>query len=652
MSSVRQAIQAFFKTEGLPRPDFNQPPKSLGFDFSSPVAFLIAKNRTQSADQIAKNLAEQLGKQFQNLLTVSASGGFVNFSYNFSELAKTLDQKTPIKRKTAKVMIEHTSINPNKAAHIGHLRNAVIGDTVARILKKTGHRVEIVNYIDDSGLQVAEQVTGMLYLEEPRYDEKRANIDEIWEKAPKDQPFDHYSWQLYSKAHQAINSKPELKERARAVLHQIESGQGPIADFAKELSRKIVSAHLKTMARLNIGYDLLNWESDILQSGFWLETFELLKKRRAIKKQDDRNDPNAGAWIVELGGVSKDSSGNQRSADKILVRSDGSLTYTAKDISYQLWKFGIIKSDFHYERWPEPVVYTTSTNVRDPESIVYTTSKDARDNESIVYTTSKNGVLRPDFGKAEKVVNVIDRRQSYPQEAIIEVMKKAGFAKEARNSYHLAYEVVNLSEKSVDAKRPSDLSKAGQTISSRKGIGVMADFLYDKVFELISVRTNDQRAASALAAAAIRYYLLKPALQTIVVFDFDQALQTNGDTGVYLVYTSSRAKQILKKAEPIENVVYTTADKLTDDEKNLLKTLDEWPVVLNQAADELRPSIIAEYAFRLAQTFTSFYEARSTGKIIELEEPKRSQRLKLVKLFTTIFDQALDALGIEAPDRI
>jgi len=549
----------------------------------------------------------------------------------------------PASTQKEKVFIEHTSVNPNKAMHIGHLRNAVLGDTVARVLKWLGFSTEVCNYIDDTGLQVVDVVTALLYLDPPLFTEGICDLERMWEKVPEDQPFDYFCWDLYARFQNEVEGTPFLLEKRGQVLHEIEEGLQPISVFAKELAEKIVRAHLETVAQLSIFYDLLNWESDIIRQGFWEATFELLKERKALRFETEG--PNEGCWVVPFGGIVETDEG-VKSLDKILVRSSGSVTYTGKDVAYQLWKFGLLKRDFLYRHWG-------------PQK-----------NGEMLWTTAKDGESRDHlptlFGHADRVINVIDTRQTYPQQVVGECLRQMGFEKEAEESIHLAYEVVNLSAQAARLLGMEESNeKKAFAMSGRSGTGVKAnDFIRmvkQKVIEKADHPLEDS-TASALASAAIRYYLLKFTLESQIVFDFDEALKTTGDTGIYLEYAHARACSILRKAEEREIDLQWRRDciplQLTDTERSLLDALSGFSSTVAKTGKNLRVSQLTEYALDLATSFTNFYEhpdpeAEVQTLFIHLQDKGlQTFRLSLVMAFQKVMANVLNLLGMPRLERI
>jgi arginyl-tRNA synthetase len=527
--------------------------------------------------------------------------------------------------------------------HVGHLRNAVLGDTVARVFKWLGFSTEVCNYIDDTGLQVVDVVTALLYLDRPFFSEGSADFKDLWAKAPKDQPFDYFCWDLYTRFQKEIDQHPSLEEKREEVLHQIERGSHPVSFFAKELADKIVQAHLETVAQLSIFYDLLNWESDVIRQGFWQATFELLKERGAVRFETEG--ANQGCWVVPFGGLVETEEG-VKSLDKILVRSNGSVTYTGKDVAYQLWKFGLLKKDFLYK------------------------SLGPQANGEVLWTTFREGDpgdrLPKRFGHAERVINVIDTRQSYPQQVVTECLRHMGFEKQADQSVHLAYEVVNLSSQSARLLGVDEVEEnRSVAMSGRAGTGVKAMDFINMVRRKVIEKADhhiEEGTVSSLAAAAIRYYLLKFTLESQIVFDFDEALKTTGDTGVYLEYAHARACSILRKAEERRIEFHWRKDSipasLTDTERDLLSALSEFSSVINKAGRTLRISQLAEFAFDLATSFTNFYEHPDPGAdiqtpFIHLEDRGlQTFRLSLVKSFEIVMASLLKIMGMDTLEKI
>ena len=647
---VAKALKKLLDIEEMP---FNVPPQRELGDFSSAVCLSMAKQRRESPMKIAQEMAEGLKSKLPPYIKdIGVSPpGYLNFKVDWPALAQDLIPRIlqegelfgkPVSQPEKKVFIEHTSVNPNKAMHIGHLRNSVLGDTVARVLEWNGFSIEVCNYIDDTGLQVVDVVTALLYLGPPFYMEG-SDFKAIWGKVPGDQPFDYFCWDLYARFQNELEKNSSLIEKREEVLHKIEGGIHPISGFAKELAIKIVQSHLETVAHLSIFYDLLNWESDIIGRGFWEATFELLKGKGALRFETEG--PNEGCWVVPLGGIVETAEG-MKSLDKILIRSNGSVTYTGKDVAYQLWKFGLLKKDFLYKRWG-------------PQA-----------NGEMLWTTAKEGEpgekLSKGFGHAERVINVIDTRQSYPQQVVIECLRKMGFEKEANESIHLAYEVVNLSPQSARLLGMEETEeKKAYAMSGRSGTGVKAKDFIRMVKQKVIEKADhplEESIASTLASAAIRYYLLKFTLESQIVFDFDEALKTTGDTGVYLEYAHARACSILRKAKEQKIDPKWRSDcipkQLTETERGLLDALSRFSSTVVKAGKTLRVSQLTEYAFDLATSFTNFYEhpdpgADSQTPFIHLQDQKlQTFRLSLVRVFQKVMANMLTLMGMPTLQKI
>lgn len=638
------AAKAIKKILGVDEVPFNVPPKREMGDFSTAVCLAQARAQKRPPIQIAQDVKAELDKvsiPFVSEVNVTPPG-YLNFridhtSYVKSVIDRVAKQRADFGRPSAgrkrKVLVEHTNVNPNKAMHIGHLRNAIIGDTVVRVLRKLGCQVEACNYIDDTGVQVADVVVAMLYMEEPRYDGASDDMSAIWAKYDGSQPFDYWCWDVYSRVAREYDTNPDLKARRAEVLHAVEAQDSPVARFAKEVASRIVRAHLATVGRLNIYYDLLNWESDIFLRGFWRSAFGILREKDAVVRETEG--PNAGCWVVRFGRGLVQTENGVRSEDKILVRSNGTVTYTGKDVAYQMWKFGVLGSDFLYKLW------------------------EVQPNGQELYTTAPDGQQMDRFGRADKVINVIDVRQSYPQQVVYDCLKRMGYRKQSRNSVHLDYEVVVLSNAAaaelgvdVDAEEPG-----AQAMSGRKGLGVKGDDLIDEMVRRLSEKVRSEANAHILAAAAIRYFMSRVSTGKMIVFDFDEAMRATGDTGVYCEYAHARACSILRKAAaaPSDRVPgkgVEVPERVTEPEENLAKKIDEFGSVLRKAGDELSPAPLAHYAFELATVFTDFYEtpdpeAEHQVPFIKIEDPVlRAYRLALVDAFRQTMANCLDALGI------
>jgi arginyl-tRNA synthetase len=633
------------------------PNRALG-DLAVPLAFELARRLRKAPRMIAQEIVAALGTIEGVARVEAAPSGYVNFFLDRAHWIRAW-LRAPSgagERSAGKAIVEHTAINPNKAAHIGHIRNAALGDAFGRLLRFLGRRVEIQNYIDDTGVQVADVVVGFRELEGKSLAGVRALADTS--------RFDYYCWDLYARVTEWYEEdKARLKIRA-AALHDIEHGGNDTAAIARFVADRIVRCHLATMRRMRIGYDLLTWEGDILRLHFWSHAFDFLKKTGAVFLQ--REGKLEGCWVMRIeddpaaaaepaADTAVDDAGAEP-REKVIVRSDGTVTYVGKDMAYQLWKFGLLGKDFHYrvfEDGDHPLWSTTS----DPAS------------------ASPNP---PAFGRASWVCNVIDTRQSYLQKLVKQALAALQFTEQAAHSIHYAYEMVALShgtarelgyDTSAEADRPF------VEVSGRKGLGVKADDLLDRLTDKAAAEVAKRnpelseaevrQIAEAIATAAVRYFMVKFSRGKVIVFDIDEALSFEGESGPYLQYAVVRANNIFKKLEErhalgestvISGLDATPATVLegSDEEAHDLwglmleaARLDE---VVDQAVRTLELSVLAKYAFGLAQVFNGFYH-----KYPVLNEDRPDARLwraAAVAYYRAQLTKALDLMGCAVPAKM
>ncbi|MCI0658512.1 MAG: arginine--tRNA ligase, partial [Acidobacteria bacterium] len=511
----------------LEPPGFLFPPSPDLGDLALPVAFDLAKLTRKPPRLLAGELAEMLSDVPGLKKAEVAGGGYVNLFLHRPSYARFLFEDfhaPPASPSGGKVIVEHTNINPNKAAHIGHLRNAALGDTLARCLRFLGRRVEVQNYIDDTGVQVADLIIGITRMEKLDLEGVRSLETELERTGV---PLDHYCWDLYSRVTQMYEESSEppepggksLKERLRGeMLHAMEEGSSPLAKIAAYLADKIVRCHLATMQRIGVQYDLLPRESDILAHRFWESAFERLKKTGKVTLA--REGKSAGCWVMDLSG--SEDLAHLTEGEKILVRSNGTVTYVGKDIAYQLWKFGLLGADFDYRP------YLTYPNGK----VLWSTSTKGEDSH-------------PSFGNGETIYNVIDVRQSYLQQIVVESLRLLGADAQARRSIHFAYEMVALSSRCANemgiAAGNGDRLRPFLEMSGRKGIGVKADDLLDNLVrhaeEEVRIRNAElpietlREVSRAIAVGALRYYMLRFTRNKVIAFDFADALSFDGETG-------------------------------------------------------------------------------------------------------------------------
>jgi arginyl-tRNA synthetase len=579
-------------------------------DYSTNIAMLLAKELRKSPLQIANLIKEKLEVEGNvgglcSQIAVAAPG-FINFYIDWQVWANLSSQP----HKTAshsKVLIEHTSINPNKSAHIGHLRNSCVGDSLARMLQAAGHEVEVHNYIDDLGNQLADTVVGILH----------THTDEPFAR------FGDFCWETYAKINRVYKEEPAMQEERAKVLLALEEGHSNIAWLGTLAAEKIVHEHIEEMEQFGIDYDVLVWESNIVREGFWEATAKLLMQTDMF--YEVKEGKLAGCWVLKHQDDKSEAAGDSNfQANKVLIRSNGILTYTAKDIAYHLWKFGLLTKDFTYKKFTKGI-----------------------------WTTHKGGVKRS-IGHANQVINVIDYRQEYPQIMVKQALEALGYKDQAEQLKHVSYGVVALSPDTA-AGLGVDISdgKSSYAMSGRQGIGVKVSELLDHMEQVIESKRSRKRGLSSrtIAAAAIRYYLLKFNLQTDVVFDLQQATEVTGNTGIYVLYSYARANSILNKAGketqlPVSFPFPEGSVQLVAQEYQLLRQIAYWEETFESAVDQLAPNIICGYVFELASLFNHFY---GICPIMKGPAHKQPLRLWLTAKFKETCHQALQAIGLPTP---
>jgi arginyl-tRNA synthetase len=645
-----------------------RPPRIAMGDLASPVAFDLAKTLRKAPRAIAAELAAAVTLPAGVREAKVEGGGYLNFFLDRGPLVRALlsGVASPAPR-PGKVIVEHTNINPNKAAHIGHLRNAFLGDVLVRALRYLGHTVEVQNYLDDTGVQVADVVAGLLHLEKvTTLEAARKAIRESRFPSGTSNPkgFAYLCWDLYAEVGRTYAARPETKAWQAEVLHALEAGGNEIAAIAAAVAEAVSSAHLATMGRLGIVYDLLPRESDILHKHFWARAFEHLKGSGAFHLETTGK--HTGCWVLRLS-ESPEFAGLEE-PDKILVRSNGTVTYTGKDIAYQLWKFGLLDVDFDYAHF-RPDWNSGSVREQDvPEAVrahpLWRTEHTGGDPDA------------PSFGRGRRVYNVIDVRQMYLQDVVREGLRVLGFPEDADRSIHFSYEIValtpaaarELAERFGEEYRlsPEDEKKPYVEMSGRKGLGVKADDLVELLLErsraeVAARRSGDADAAAAetdaraIAIGALRYFLLKVGRNKVIAFDFDEALNFEGDTGPYLQYSLVRADNIFRKLAERGLAANVDPAALSDDgwdDELWAIVLDaaSTPDVAERAVETLELANLARHTFGLAQEFNHFYHRQPIAQ--ELDPAVRNRRLAAARIFRHEMSSLLGLLGIPEPGRM
>ena len=621
LDEVNSNIQKIIEDLKLPPTSFViEPAKSNFGDVMCNVAFLLSKHLKKKPYDVAKIISEKYQPYLGNLVEKIEPhpSGYINFFADYSKLSGIII-KSSIKDNygfvdlgnNSKITVEHTSVNPNKALHIGHVRNIIIGDIIARILRNSNYKVNVLNYVDDSGLQVADIIVGFKYCG-------------FSEDPPSGQKFDQYCGdEVYVKTTEKYSSNPDLEETRKKILQDLEDTNSEIAKFGSKITRKVLSEQLKTCWKLSSYYDCLNFESQIIRSGLWKKVFEKMKEMKIVELEKEGKNENC--WIIK---------GEKNEEDKVLVRSNGTATYIAKDIPYAAWKLGLLEDPFNYEK------YFTQENGQ----ILWQT------------TLEESKETKQDF-TGDIVITVIDSRQSRLQKIITKLMSH--FKSENDSYVHLSYESVTLSSETAKSLGMETQGKSAQ-MSGRKGLYVNVDSIIEilekKTFEETKKRNQSldenkiKQIAHDVAVGTIRYEMIKQDLDKIITFDLAKSMSLEGDTAPYIQYTHARSSGILEKAGVSPN--FDTSFELLKNpyEIGLIKEIGKFELNVIDAAKNFSPKVIAKYCHILSVTFNAFYEH---VKVLDDSEPSlKNERLCLVFSYKSTIEKALGLLGISAPDQM
>jgi len=590
-------------------------------DVSSNIAFLLAKELKKNPKEIMQMLFEKYSQCSSTLVlkTEAHPSGYLNFFADWTKLGKLILSESYLDNfgavdigNNSNIIVEHTSVNPNKALHIGHIRNIVVGDTVSRILTKANYNVHVLNYIDDSGLQVADIIVGFKHF---KFDEE----------PPNGKKFDHYCGDdVYVKTTQKYELDSSLEEIRKNTLKELEDGNSETAAFGDMITRKVLAGQLETCWNLNVSYDCLNFESQIIRSGLWSKIFEKLKEMGLIEFENEGK--NAKCWVIR---------GDNNEDDKVIVRSNGTATYIAKDIPYAAWKLGLLDDPFYYQKY----------DANQPNS------------KTLWQTSLNNDAATPQNFTAQKVITVIDSRQERLQKIITTLMEK--FNSIPDSYIHLGYESVTLSSDTAKTLGLETDGKQAQ-MSGRKGVYVSADSVCELLKQKITEETKKrhpemedskiEKIAQSVSIGTLRYEMIKQDLDKIITFDLVKSLSLEGDTAPYIQYAYARASRILEKSgiKPTTDVDFSLLQETS--ELNLVKTIGLFNLQVRDAANNFAPKVIARYCHDLAVAFNSFYEH---VKVLDSDNDElKSSRICLVNSFNITLEKALDLLGISAPNRM
>ncbi len=622
-----------------------QPPKVEFGEYALPLAFELAKKLRKAPRKIAEEIVNGIGsiEGFEKLEIAGA--GYINARVDRTSLASAVarDDESHAEVPSGKILVEHTSINPNKAAHIGHLRNAILGDTFVRLLQFAGREVDVQNYIDNTGVQVADVVVGFLHLE----NKSRAEIEQLT-RGPR---FDYYCWDLYAKVSQWYEQAPENKKVRLRTLHEIEQGGNETAAIGELISTAVLRRHLETMDRLDIEYDFLPRESEILRLHFWDAAFAKLKEAGVLSYETEGK--NNGCWVMRRAGTAKalttESTGGTEEIteedQKVIVRSNGTVGYVGKDIAYHMWKFGLLGRDFGYRNF---YLYPNG--------------------HQCWISAEQGDAEHPHFGDVAEIYNVIDTRQAEAQNTVIEALRGLGYQHAADHFTHFSYEMVALTprcaaelgyELSEDEKARSYIE-----VSGRRGFGVKADNLIDALIASAKQEVDSRHAqlpdserqttAEQIAIGALRYFMLKYTKPSVIAFDFKDALSFEGETGPYAQYAVVRATNIFRKGgldpekfspQSVESGKFLgpTANELWE----LWLAASKTAFVIDQCIATTEPAYLAKHVFQLAQLFNTFYHRYPV--LTEASEERKKFLLATTAVVRRELIRALDVMGISVP---
>lgn len=621
LDEINSNIQKIIEQLNLPQTSFVvEPAKSNFGDVMCNVSFLLSKHLKKKPYDVAQIISDKyqpfLGKLVEKV--EAHPSGYINFFADYSHLNRII-LKSSMKDNygfldlghKSKIVVEHTSVNPNKALHIGHVRNIIIGDTVARILRKTNFDVSVLNYVDDSGLQVADIILGFTHLK-------------FSEEPPKDQKFDQYCGdEVYVKTTEEYSSNPDLENTRKKILQDLEDSDSKIAKLGDKITRKVLAAQLDTCWELSVFYDCLNFESQIIRSGLWKQVFEKMKEMKLVELEQEGK--NAKCWIIK---------GEKNEEDKVLVRSNDTATYIAKDIPYAAWKLGLLPDPFNY----------TQYRIQDNGKILWETTLDVSKEPKQNFT-------------GDKVITVIDSRQSRLQKIITKLMYQ--FKSDKKSYVHLSYESVTLSSA---AAKQLGIDSGGKQVqmSGRKGFYVNADsvlqMLKTQAYQETRKRNLNMnqddinKIVKQIVVGTLRYEMIKQDLDKIITFDFVKSLSLEGDTALYIQYTHARSAGILGKAGFDPNFETTFELLKNPFEISLIKEIGKFELHIIDAVNNFSPKVIARYCHILAVAFNAFYE--HVKVLDDTNESIKNERLCLVKSFQLTIQKALELLGISTPKQM
>ncbi|HMD19634.1 MAG TPA: arginine--tRNA ligase [Alloacidobacterium sp.] len=649
LERLRAVLREKFQIE-LDTISIEQPPEIKFGEYALPVAFELARKFKKAPRKIAEEIVAGLSPLEGFAGFEVAGAGYINARLDRGAAVRAVAAGGDVEGAESGLhsLVEHTSINPNKAAHVGHLRNAILGDSFVRLLRAAGQKVDVQNYIDNTGVQVADIVVGLTHLEGLSLADVQALMAEL---AANGERIDYYCWDLYARVSQWYEADESQKQARKQIrldtLHAIEHGGNDAAQIGEIISTAVLRRHLETMLRLDIEYDLLPRESEILHLHFWDLAFEQLKAKGVLYFETEGK--NKGCWVMRRAGTAKAEGADGPDEDaKVIVRSNGTVTYVGKDIAYHLWKFGLLGRDFAYRKFFEYPNHTCWISAEQGEPD------------------------HPHFGGAQAIYNVIDSRQSDPQANVIEALRGLGNADQAAHYTHFSYEMVALTPRCAEELgyevSEEDRARPYIEVSGRKGFGVKADDLIDRLIVATKSEVDSRhpelseaergQIAKEIAVGALRYFMLKYTRNTVIAFDFKDALSFEGETGPYIQYAVVRTRSIFRKAGlTAEQALADFADVdaspyLAGEEGDGIWQVwlraAKTTLLLDQCIATAEPAYLAKHAFQLAQEFSNFYRKHH---ILTEADPERKKFLLATAAITQReLIRSLAWLGIGAPE--
>lgn len=616
MLKVYAEIRKLVPLEGIEN-SLEAPSNPSFGDVASTICFSLAKQQKKPPFKIAEEIVNTIKLPKNSVIEkVEARAGYINFFFNRPKLAALVITESlksgygKPKEKTSRVIVEHTSVNPNKALHVGHIRNSCLGDSITRMLRFAGNKVQEINYIDDSGTQLADLLVGFKFLNMP---------------TATDMKFDQYCGnEVYVRVNKIYETQPALQTKRSQIIQEIEKGSNETSKLAEKVVENILAAQLETLSRMGIGFDLLVKETSVLHSGLWEDAFEKLGKAGLVYRETGGK--NKGCWLLKLS--SKPEFASLEGADKILSRSDGTVLYTGKDIAYAMWKHGLLENKFGYRLFGKPKQKT--------------------------WITSGKAGKKNTFGNAEKSVTIVDVRQSYAQDVVAAALEMLANKKIDYNHYD--YGVVALSRNTAEQLGAADQAETYH-MSGRKGLFVNVDdvlnILERKAYEETKKRNAGAQekwlrdTARKIARSALRYEMVKIGRENTITFDTEESLRLDGNTAPYLQYTYARSLKILSKAGKTSKLVLP--ESITDTESEIIKALMNFPAIVNKAVANLSPQEISHYAFNICSLFNKFYQ---DSPVLHAEGGTKTFRLNLVKSFVSVLQKSLDLIGIDVLEKM